>query len=106
MLSLNQVHPAFRDVRARRAILAAMSQDDFMHALTADDKMWKPMPSFFTPGTPLYTEEGSEILKAPRKLDTEAQGLSEERERHRPRSPLVLLGRQQNGMKPATIPSC
>jgi peptide/nickel transport system substrate-binding protein len=76
MLSLNQV-PPFRDVRARRAILTAMSQDDFMHALTADDKMWKPMRGFFTPGTPLYTEEGSEILKAPRKLDTARRLLAE-----------------------------
>jgi peptide/nickel transport system substrate-binding protein len=77
MLSLNQLHPPFSDARARRAILAAMSQDDFMHALTADDKMWRPMPSYFTPGTPLYTEEGSEILKAPRKLDTAKRLLAE-----------------------------
>jgi peptide/nickel transport system substrate-binding protein len=23
-----------------------------------DDTLWKPMPGYFTPGTPLYTEEG------------------------------------------------
>jgi peptide/nickel transport system substrate-binding protein len=34
-----------------------------------DDKMWKPLPGFFTPGTPLYTEEGGEILKGPRNFD-------------------------------------
>ena len=28
-----------------------------------DDKLWKPLPGFFTPGTPLYTEEGGDILK-------------------------------------------
>ena len=28
-----------------------------------DDKLWKSLPGFFTPGTPLYTEEGGDILK-------------------------------------------
>jgi peptide/nickel transport system substrate-binding protein len=64
---MNHVHPPFDDVRVRRAILTAMSQEDYMRAfLGDDDKMWKPLPSFFTPGTPLYTEEGGEILKGPR----------------------------------------
>jgi peptide/nickel transport system substrate-binding protein len=31
--------------------------------------MWKPMRSFITPGTPLYNEEGAEILKGQRNLD-------------------------------------
>jgi hypothetical protein len=31
-----------------------------------DDSLWKPMRGFFTPGTPLYNEEGGEILKGPR----------------------------------------
>jgi hypothetical protein len=34
-----------------------------------DDSLWKPMRGFFTPGTPLYNEEGGEILKGPRKVD-------------------------------------
>ena len=29
----------------------------------SDDKLWKPLPGFFTPDTPLYNEEGGEILK-------------------------------------------
>jgi len=40
-----------------------------MRACVGDDKMWKPQPSFITPGTPLYNEEGGEILKGPRNLD-------------------------------------
>jgi peptide/nickel transport system substrate-binding protein len=31
--------------------------------------MWKPLPGFFTPGTPLYNEEGGDILKSPRNID-------------------------------------
>jgi peptide/nickel transport system substrate-binding protein len=67
---MNHLHPPFNDVRARRAVLMAMSQEDYMRALVGDDPaLWKPLPSFFTPGTPLYTEEGGEILKGPRNLD-------------------------------------
>jgi peptide/nickel transport system substrate-binding protein len=68
-LRMNHLHPPFNDVRARRAILAALSQEDYMRAFVSDDSMWKPLPGFFTPGTPLYTEEGGEILKGPRNLD-------------------------------------
>ena len=31
--------------------------------------MWKLMPGFFTPGAPLYNEEGGDIIKGPRNLD-------------------------------------
>src|SRR5215472_4851570 len=66
---MNHLHPPFNDVRARRAILTAMSQEDYMRAVVGDDALWKPLPSFFTPGTPLYSEDGGEILKGPRRLD-------------------------------------
>src|SRR6202043_1317630 len=42
-----------------------------------DSKMWKPMPGFFTPGTPLYNEEGGEVLKGPRRLDAARALLAE-----------------------------
>ena len=67
---MNHLYPPFNDVRARRAVLMAMSQEDYMRAIVGDDdNLWKPLPGFFTPGTPLYTEEGGEILKGPRDLD-------------------------------------
>ena len=67
---MNHLYPPFNDVRARRAILTAMSQEDYMRALVGDDnKLWKPLPGFFTPGTPLYTEEGGDILKGRRNFD-------------------------------------
>ena len=41
-----------------------------MRGIVGDDgKLWKPLPGYFTPGTPLYTEEGGEILKGKRDLD-------------------------------------
>jgi len=67
---MNHLHPPFNDVRARRAILMAMSQEDYMRAVIGDDtSLWKPMPGFIPPGTPIYNEEGGEILKGPRNLD-------------------------------------
>jgi peptide/nickel transport system substrate-binding protein len=75
---LNHLYPPFSDVRARRAILMAMSQEDYMRAIVGDEKdMWKPLPGFFTPGTPLYTEEGGEILKGPRNLDAAKKLIAE-----------------------------
>jgi peptide/nickel transport system substrate-binding protein len=69
-LRMNHLHPPFNDVRARRAILMALSQEDFMRAYVGDDdKLWKPLPGFFIPGTPLYNEEGGDILKNPRNID-------------------------------------
>jgi peptide/nickel transport system substrate-binding protein len=70
LFCMNHLHPPFNDVRARRAILMAMSQEDYMRAHVGDDdKMWKRLPSFFAPGTPLYNEEGGEILQGPRNFD-------------------------------------
>src|SRR5438132_13984589 len=67
---MNHLYPPFNEVRARRAVLMAMRQEDYMRAIVGDDdSLWKPLPGFFTPGTPLYTEEGGEILKGPRNLD-------------------------------------
>jgi peptide/nickel transport system substrate-binding protein len=75
---MNHLYPPFNDVRARRAILMAMSQDDYMRAIVGDDaNLWKPLPGFFTPGTPLYSEEGGEILKGKRDLDGAKKLLAE-----------------------------
>ncbi|GLH81919.1 ABC transporter substrate-binding protein [Bradyrhizobium sp. SSBR45G] len=66
---INHLHAPFNNVKARRAILMAMSQEDYMRALVGDDNsLWKPLPGVFTPGTPLYTEEGGDILKGKRDI--------------------------------------
>ncbi len=67
---MNHLHKPFSDPRARRAVLMALSQEDYMRALVGDETdLFKLMPSFFTPGTPLYTEQGGEILKGERNYD-------------------------------------
>ncbi len=77
-LVMNHLYPPFNDVRARRAILMALSQEDYMRAHVGDDdSLWKPMPGYFPPGTPLYTEEGGDILKGPRKVEAAKRLLAE-----------------------------
>ena len=69
-LFFNHLHPPFNDVRARRAFLHALNQPDYMQAYFGDDnRMWKPLLGFFAPGTPLYNEEGGDILIGRRDLD-------------------------------------
>jgi peptide/nickel transport system substrate-binding protein len=75
---MNHLHPPFNDVRARRAVLMALNQEDYMRALIgSEDELWKPLPGFFTPGTPLYTEAGGEILKGARNFDAAKKLLAE-----------------------------
>ncbi len=66
---MNHLNPPFNNVKVRRAVLAALSQEDYMRAVVGDDtSLWKAIPGFFTPGTPLYSEEGGDILKGKRDL--------------------------------------
>jgi peptide/nickel transport system substrate-binding protein len=75
---MNHLHPPFNDVRVRRAVQMALSQEDMMRAVVGDDTaLWKPLPSFFTPGTPSYTEAGGEPLKGPRRYDEAKRLLAE-----------------------------
>jgi peptide/nickel transport system substrate-binding protein len=77
-LFFNPLYPPFNDVRARRAILMALSQEDYMRAYIGEDaRMWKPMPGYFTPGSALYNEEGGEILKGRRDLEAAKRVLAE-----------------------------
>ena len=70
IFKLNHLFPPFADVRMRQVMQAAANQADYMGAVVGGDPaLWKPMPSFFTPGTPLYTEAGSEPMLGPRDLD-------------------------------------
>ena len=75
---MNHLHPPFNDVRVRRAVLMALDQEEYMRALVGDDNsLWKPLPGYFTPGTPLYTEEGGDILKGKRDIAAAKKLLAE-----------------------------
>ncbi|MFY7961256.1 MAG: ABC transporter substrate-binding protein [Elsteraceae bacterium] len=75
---MNHLHPPFNNPGVRRAVLMALNQEDYMRAVVGDDeKLWKRLPSHFTPGSPSYTEVGGDILKGPRNLDAAKKLLAE-----------------------------
>ncbi len=61
---MNHLHPPFNNVKVRQAVMTALNQEDYMRAVVGDDNaLWKALPGYFTPGTPLYTENGGDALK-------------------------------------------
>ena len=75
---MNHLFPPFNEVKIRRAVQMALSQEDYMQAIVGgDDKLWKPQLGFFTNGTPLYSEAGGDILKGKRDLDGAKKLLAE-----------------------------
>src|SRR5215470_10307496 len=48
-----------------------------MRAFLDDDSLWKPQLGVFVPPSPLYNEEGGEILKGPRNFDAAKRLLGE-----------------------------
>ncbi len=86
---INHLYPPFNDVRVRRAVQMALSQEDYMRAVVGDDEsLWKGLPGFFTPDTPLYTEQGGEPLKGPRKYAEAKKLLAEAGYKN---EPIILL---------------
>jgi peptide/nickel transport system substrate-binding protein len=86
---INHLYPPFNDVRARRAVQIAVSQEDYMGAVVGDDQsLWKTLPGFFTPDTPLYTEFGGEALKGKRDYELAKTLLADSGYRN---EPVVLL---------------
>ena len=70
---VNHLHPPFNDRRARQALMMATDQSDFMQAIVGDNPdLWKPVAGYFPPGTPLFTENGGDVLKG--KRDYQAAG--------------------------------
>ncbi len=70
ILRFNCLHPPFDDVRIRRAVMAAVNQEDYMRAAVGDDpELWRRCPSLFPCGTAYATEAaGSAMMPADRAL--------------------------------------
>jgi peptide/nickel transport system substrate-binding protein len=70
VLRLNFLHPPFDDIAARRALLPAISQADFMTAIVGDNKtQWRDEVGVFTPGAPMASDAGLAPLRGPRDMD-------------------------------------
>ena len=68
-LRFNFLYPPFDNVKMRQAVMMVTSQPDIMTAFVGDPKNWKVCPSFFTCGTPMASNVGSEALTGKRDYD-------------------------------------
>jgi len=66
-MRLNELNPPFDNPAIRRALLKAVSQTDFMTAVSGTDPtMWHVPSGIFCPGTPMATDVGLEVFTGPR----------------------------------------
>ena len=77
-LRLNHLQPPFNNPALRRALLGAVNQEDFMtSAATTDRRNWTTGVGVFSPGSPMASEAGMEVLTGPRNLDAVKQAVVE-----------------------------
>jgi peptide/nickel transport system substrate-binding protein len=69
-LRFNHLQPPFDDPAARRAVLKAVRQSDFMTSVAGDDPtLWHDGVGCFPAGSPLASDAGMEALTSPRDLN-------------------------------------
>jgi peptide/nickel transport system substrate-binding protein len=89
VLRFNHLHPPFDNPAIRRAIFPAIEQSAFMAAALGEDQaLWQVPAGVFTPGTPLATDAGLEVLTGPR--DPEAAKLALAAAGYRNRKVVIL----------------
>jgi peptide/nickel transport system substrate-binding protein len=70
MARFNHLHPPFNNPAIRRALLGAVSQEDYMTSVIGTDRdLWREGVGVFPPGTPLASDAGMEVLTGPRDYD-------------------------------------
>jgi peptide/nickel transport system substrate-binding protein len=65
-MRLNHLQPPFNNERVRQALLMAIDQHDFMHAVAGDDeggKVWGVCESIYKCGGPFESADGNDMLR-------------------------------------------
>jgi peptide/nickel transport system substrate-binding protein len=84
-MRFNQLQKPFDNPAIRRAVLGAVTQADYMQAVSGPDRsLWADGVGYFCPGTPLASDTGMAALTGPRDLarskrELEAAGYNGER---------------------------
>ena len=66
----NHLHPPFDNPAIRRALLGALTQQDYMTSVMGEDRsQWHDNVGYFSPGTPFANTAGLDVLTGPRDLD-------------------------------------
>lgn len=77
-LRFNSLHPPFDNPAIRRALLGAIDQTEFMTAVAGDERsLWTDHVGVFSPGTPLATTAGTEVLVGKRDFAAVRRALAE-----------------------------
>jgi hypothetical protein len=98
MVRFNHLLPPFDNPKMRQAVLMVTDQSDFMNTLVGNPKYWKVCPSFFTCGTPMASEAGSEALTGKRDFDKAKQLIKEAG--YKGEKIVVLRGRSAEPARP------
>jgi len=61
----NHLFPPFNNIKARQALAASLSQQDYMMAFVGDTERFKECYAYFTCGGPFDTSAGSEAYRKP-----------------------------------------
>jgi len=78
MLRFNHLLPPFDNPAIRRALLGAIKQADYMIAVAGEDRSrWREDVGFFTPGSPMASEEGLGALRGPRDFEAVKRALQQ-----------------------------
>jgi peptide/nickel transport system substrate-binding protein len=67
-MRLNHLQPPFNNPALRRAVLGAVSQEDYMSAAAGDPANWRAGVGVFCPASPMATDTGMQVLTGPRDL--------------------------------------
>jgi len=76
-MRLNHLQPPFNNPALRRAILGAVSQEDYMSAATGDPANWRTGVGVFCPASPMANPAGMQVLNGPRDLGAVAKAVVE-----------------------------
>ena len=69
MVAINHLHPPFDNPKLRRALLTGIDQTEFMQAAYGDETdLFRTGVGVFTPGLPMASTAGMEVLTRPRDL--------------------------------------
>ena len=78
VMRFNFLHPPFDNPAIRRAVLAATSQMEFMHAMAGTDaSLFRTGVGFFPPGTPYASDAGLSVLSDTPDLDQARRAIRE-----------------------------
>jgi peptide/nickel transport system substrate-binding protein len=74
-MRLNHLQPPFNNPALRRALLGAVSQDDYMSAAAGDPVNWRAGVGVFCPASPMASQAGMQVLNSPRDLAAAAKAV-------------------------------